>query len=157
MLIIKLNYVLKGSICKKGRQALSCLKTRMCCKQRKIGYWVRLEQGWFHAWAPCPCWENLSLWWGVLCLQGSCCARRHQSWLSMSWLVVFTLLVKHTHTFVHRHTHTCTCGHVHISNVCRLTYIFTWMYTPVFSLGLFQRALCHLRPLMCPLGLPQNQ
>jgi len=29
--------------------------------------------------------------------------------------------------------------------------------TPVFSLGLFQRALCPLGPLMCPLGLPKNQ
>ena len=26
-----------------------------------------------------------------------------------------------------------------------------------FSLGLFQRALCPLGALMCPLGLPQNQ
>ena len=26
-----------------------------------------------------------------------------------------------------------------------------------FSLGLFQKALCTLGPLMCPLGLPQNQ
>ena len=26
-----------------------------------------------------------------------------------------------------------------------------------FSLGLFQRALCPLVPLMCPLGLPKNQ
>ena len=27
----------------------------------------------------------------------------------------------------------------------------------VFSLGLYRRALCPLGPLMCPLGLPQNQ
>ena len=31
------------------------------------------------------------------------------------------------------------------------------MYFPGFSLGLFQRALCPLVPLMCPLGLPKNQ
>ena len=31
----------------------------------------------------------------------------------------------------------------------------TWR--SAFSLGLFQRALCPLGPLMCPLGLPKNQ
>ena len=38
-----------------------------------------------------------------------------------------------------------------------LSHTHTDTHTPVFSLGLYRRALCPLGPLMCPLGLPQNQ